>query len=348
VPSQGSGREQFETARGVISTAHIDQKPPPPASRTAFASLLDKATKYWTLMVALASLTLTLVAWVGLGVSPLEGAKEIAQRIRQRENQQELAGRHIQLGNDFLNVGQPEAAEADFKHAKELDVYNEDADLGLLKASILETVMEKNHDPEIVERRIRAVLLLKHHENDTQALAYMGDVLSNVDPEEAMSYYDKALASDHKNAWAYYGKGVLEETLGDRDTALQMYEKAVAISPWNQSFLNNAAYQHLLKRDYPTAEKLYVRVLNLQPDFLPSYCYLANAELMMGNAALADRNLEPLDERLHDESIMKLTFNQGTWMTKVRNQTDLVYMSSSQEKITYLRYLLAQACPSRC
>lgn len=120
-----------------------------------------------------------------------------------------------------------------------------------------------------------------------------------------------------------------------------MYEIAESKSPWNQTFLNNAAYQYYLRHDYSKAEELYVRLLNLQHDFLLGYCMLANTQLMLGNAGLADRNLEPLENRLRDDSIMKLERNQGTWEFEVSDQQALVEFYSPQEKVTYMRYLLA-------
>jgi tetratricopeptide (TPR) repeat protein len=122
-----------------------------------------------------------------------------------------------------------------------------------------------------------------------------------------------------------------------------MYTAAIKISPWNQMFLNNAAYQYYLRRDYKQAEQLYVRLLNLQPDFLLSYSMLANAELMLGDAAQADRNLEPLESKLQEDSFVKLKGNQGTWEFEVLGQTNLVALYSAQEKVAYLRYVLALA-----
>lgn len=328
------GDEQAQTGPSAEKpTAH-------PGGRV-LKGALDALSKYWQLIVALVSIGIALIGWVGLGVSPLEGMKEIQNRMGQRKSQQELARRHIDLGNRFLDVGQTKAAEVEFRQAKELDKYNEEADLGLLKTSVFEPVVEKEYDPEVAKRRIDAILQLKGHDKDTHALAYLGDVYSNINRERAMDYYERALASDDKNAWAFYGKGLLVEQEGNRDLALQMYDKAIEISELNHSFLNNAAYQHFLQHDYVTAEQMYVQVVNSQPDFLLSYCYLANTQWVMGQTKLVDRNLEPLEEKL--PLVIKLKINQPSWMIQVKDQNDLVYLYSPEEKMAYLRYLLALA-----
>ena len=165
---------------------------------------------------------------------------------------------------------------------------------------------------------------------------------SRIDGQKALEYYDEAIASDSSNAWAYAEKGELAMRQNDRQTTLAMYEQAIKLSKWNQLFLNNAAYQYYLNRDYGKAYELYARLLNLQPDFLISYSMVANTALMLGNADLAGRILEPLEEKLHDQSILNLERNQGGWAYRDRDQNELI-LYSPQEKIAYLRYLLALA-----
>jgi tetratricopeptide (TPR) repeat protein len=340
-PGEASSIEQVEAVRRVVQAVLAEEKQATRADNSALEWLLDAIKTYWPVFVGLVTVGLGLAAWLLLDVSPLDSAKEIAQRKQQHKYQQELARRHVDLGNDFLNVGQPKAAEAEFTQAKQLDSYNADADLGLLKVSVFATVFEQEYDPEVVERQIHMVLQQKP--KDTHALAVLGSVYSTIDPQKSSEYYDEAIASDKNNALAYAGKAYLAMKRGDRQTALAMYEVAINLSPWNQTFLNNAAYQYYLNSNYSKAEELYVRLLNLQPDFLLSYSMLANTQLILGNAVLADSNLEPLDEKLRDQSILKLQRNQGGWEYQVRNQNKPVTLYSQPEKVAYLRYLLALA-----
>lgn len=192
--AETDSREQSEAIRRVVRAVLAEEKQTALTNRGTVQQLLDMIKMYWPLILALVSVSVALVAWWKLGVSPMESYREMQQRKRQREYQQELARHHIELGNDFLNVGQPKAAAAEFNHAKELDSYNPDADLGLLKVSVFEPVAEKEYDPEVAQRRIQGVL--NQHPNDTHAYAFMGDVFLEIDRKSALRYYDLAIASD--------------------------------------------------------------------------------------------------------------------------------------------------------
>jgi len=83
-----------------------------------------------------------------------------------------------------------------------------------------------------------------------------------------------------------------------RDDARQLYEKAASLSPWNQTFLNNLAYQHFLAGEYKKADELYVRLLSLDSRYLLSYFMLSQAVLMQGDNQRAFRTLRLLDDVL--------------------------------------------------
>jgi hypothetical protein len=57
------------------------------------------------------------------------------------------------LGNQFLNVGQLEAAQAEFTQASSAEPYNAEAQLGSLKASVFDTIQGKEYDPELAVGR---------------------------------------------------------------------------------------------------------------------------------------------------------------------------------------------------
>jgi tetratricopeptide (TPR) repeat protein len=346
MPETGGDSQSYEEALKRVIREILAEQTRAERTKGSEQSLFDRLAKYWPLIVASFSVVLTLIAWIGLGVSPLESVKEIRQKMKQHENQQELARRHIKLGNDLLCVGQPKAAESEFSRAKELDSYNEDADLGLLKATVFQSVEEKEYDPEIAQRRVQAILDLEGHEQDTHALAYLGDVLREIDPQEALADYEKAIASDQNNTFAYYGEALLKEDQGDQDSALKLYEKAIKISPWNQVLLNNAAYIYFQRQNYPKAQELYLRTVQLQPTFLVGRATLAETQMLMGDPQTADSNLEVLDGMLHDQAILKqkLTLNVGrAWTFQMHDRGKPVNLFSDQEKVVYLWYLLGLA-----
>jgi|KBSMisStandDraft_5_1062788.scaffolds.fasta_scaffold148678_2 Flp pilus assembly protein TadD len=310
----------------------------PPGPQGAARRLVDNLKAYWPLFVGLVSIGLALIGWATYKVSPLESIREIAHQKEQRRFQQQLSQQHIDLGNDFLNVAQLEAAKAEFARARELDSYSVDAELGLLKVSVFEPVRTDEYDPEVAERRLQAIL--RQRPNDTHALAFLGDVYTNLDRDKALKYYRQSLASDQKNAYAYEGLGVLLDLQGKTPDALQMYEKAVSLSGWNQTFLNNLAYQYYLRANYSKAEELYLLLLGLDDRYFLSYCMLANTQLMLGSPRAAYRNLQRLDAMLRDGATSKLKRNNGDWFFHV-TELETVHLTSADQKAGYVRLLMA-------
>jgi tetratricopeptide (TPR) repeat protein len=304
-------------------------------------SLFERIRTNWQILAVLSTVALAIVAWVKIGVDPLESAREIKYKKDQRDAQRKMAQTHISLGNDFLNVGQIEAASDEFENAKKLDPYNSEADFGLLKVSVFKPLAGGvDDDPEIAQRRINGILTQKA--DDTNALAFQGDVYSTMDSKKALDYYNRALESNGGNAWAYFGKGLLFDRSGKSNLALEMYEKAVQLSPWNQIFLNNLAYQRYLRGNYKDAELHYVFLLDLESRYLLSRCMLANTQLKLGAVSLAYSNLQPLNEYLRDDQVIKLRRNQGQWFFHVE-RGEIVELNSAAEKIAYSRYMMALA-----
>ena len=331
VPAAASDINQIEEITRVVLEILASRRPTVSPADGGFFELLEKLNSYVALLVLAGSVVVAGVVWVAFDVSPLDSGKEI-------RGQRELTRRHIELGNDFLNVGQLQAAKIEFTRAKELGAYKSEADLGLLKVSVFEPVAAHEYDPEIAQRRLRAIL--KQKPNDSHALALLGDVNRDIDPEAALRNYDQALASDSDNTAAYSGRGILFDQWNRPADALAMYEQAVTRSPWNQSYVNNLAYQYYLRGNYRQAEELYIRLLKLDPRFLLSYCMLSNSQLLLGDTNSAYYNLLLLDDRLKDGDSAKLPRNQFVWFFHTGENAP-VQLYSEAEKGAYARYLMA-------
>lgn len=302
--------------------------------------IVETARANWVLVLASVSLVTAFLGWIIYGVSPLQPIAEIGYQQKQQRLKEELVNRHLSLGNDFLNVGQLEAAKAEFSRAQELDSYNVEAQFGLLKASAFEPILSRGYDPEIAERRLR--LILEARPNDSHVLCFMGDVLRNIDPDSALACYDRAIATDSANAWAFLGKGLLLDEYEKAEQALVMYQQASLISPWNQTFLNNLGYQYFLRQEYTTAESIYVRLLRLDSRYLLSYYMLAHAQLLMGYEVTARNNLSLLWQLISDTSIVNLPQNSGAWFFHFGGARP-VYIYTFAEKKAYAHYITALA-----
>lgn len=291
----------------------------------------------WVLVVAAFSIVMATLGWIIYDVSPLHPVREIALRQEQETFRHKLIQRHLSLGNDFLSIGQLDAARYEFNQVKELDPYNIEAWFGLLKAAVFQPIDAKDYDPEIAHRRLSAIL--DERPDDSHALAFLGEVYRTIDEETALSYYKKALENNPGNATAYFGKGAVYDRQGKTDEAIAMYKKASDISPWNQTFLNNLAYQHYLRGEYYTAESLYLLLLRLDGRFLLSYYMLANTQLMLGDQTTAKKNLLNLEELIRYGSTFDLPRNRGGWLFHLDLMPSITFYSQ-QEKIAYARYLM--------
>jgi tetratricopeptide (TPR) repeat protein len=229
-----------EIVRIVVYTLAAEKEYARVQSENRWKRLADDIKSYWPLIAAVGSLGLALLAWLTLQISPRDSYRQMAERKQERKYQQEMAQRHLQIGVDFLNVNQIQPAKAEFTRVRELEPYNVQAEVGLLKVSVFEMFEPTNidaYDPEIAERRLSANL--QQHKDDTHVLTLLGMVYRVFDPKEAEANFDKAIAAGPENALAYFQKGFLLDLRGDRVEALRLYSEASRRSKWNQPFLNN-------------------------------------------------------------------------------------------------------------
>lgn len=308
------------------------------AKKGILLRLADGIRAYWPLMAAIASAGIAITAWISLDVSPLESAREIAYKKQEREYRQQLTQLHLELGNDFLDVGQIQAAEVEFVRAREIDPNNIPAELGLLKVSIFEPIIGGEFEPELAQRRLRAIL--ERAGEDSHVYAFLGNVYQGIDPEESERYYDRALQINPDNAWAYFGKGVLYDLQGRAADAAEMYTQASLRSEWNQTFLNNLAYQQYRLGNYEKALDYYIRLLRLDGRYLLSYYMLAKIQMQLGAMEAAYNNLLILEDLLDDQAILDLQRNKGTWYFHRRDK-GVVRFYSPEEKSAYAQYLIA-------
>ena len=281
-------------------------------------SVFARLTKNWVVFLFVVSLFGTFLGWLVYDISPLQPLEEIASRQNEYKRKelhlqyrQRMVKRHIDLGNSFLNVAQLDAARGEFENALKLDPDNSEAHLGKLKAEIFAPIANKEYEPEIAKRKLD--LILKERPNDPQVLAYLGDIYQNISAQEAMQYYEQAITHDPTMASAYQGMGIIYDKADKIDDAIKMYEKALALSNWNQTFLNNLGYQYLRRNEYPKAIEKYKLLLQLDYRYLLTYYTLSNAYRLTGNLSMALWFQERLIGLLNDTNMTTLARNRGEW-----------------------------------
>jgi tetratricopeptide (TPR) repeat protein len=313
--------------------------------------VVDFLSRDW---VPVGAIVLALIGWRCTKASPIASLKEVADRQSQREARQEVVKRHNSLGNKFLSLGQFEAARSEFEQASVLEPANPDAQLGGLKASVFDSIESNEYDPEIAGERLRFIRSL--HEDDTHALTLLGQLYLGTDLDSAFRFYKLAIASDKDNALAYAGMGEAYRRRANADTGdvyrrrghidsgFAMDQSAHTISPWNQGFLNNLAYQQYLRGDYWQADTSYRALLKLNDRYLLSAYMLANTELMMHEAANAHTILRILVvDALRDSVRMHLPQNLRGWAFVVDSLYSQQELHTPQEKAVYAYSLMAMS-----
>jgi tetratricopeptide (TPR) repeat protein len=91
-----------------------------------------------------------------------------------------------------------------------------------------------------------------------------GNVLSDQEKyDEAIKYFDKAINSNSKLAYAWNYKGLALSGLGDYAKAIACCDKALEIDPNSKDTWNNKGHILITNGNYLEAEKCYRHVLNI-------------------------------------------------------------------------------------
>lgn len=320
--------------------------------------LLKWINANWAVLGLGISLLGILIARLLFDVSIFQPFDEIAakqgeyrEQEKQKKHQKIMVDRHLTLGSYFLSNSRYNAAKAEFNQVLKLDKMNPAAQMGLFKTGVFEAFMEKEFIPEVVERQIH--FILEENPDDPHARVMYGNLYAQLkEYDKAKEQYELALKSvDNpvdesdgkpvdKPASAYFGLGILYEKEDNLDRAIEMYEKAVTHSKWNERYLNNLASVYGKKGDYTNAIEHYELVLTLDYEYLLPYCEVALAYRLTNNLEMAGAYQFRLVSYLYDENFSGLDKNKGVWFFKTDSKT-VVSLYSLAEKRCYALYSLS-------
>ncbi|MBD0327700.1 MAG: tetratricopeptide repeat protein [Pyrinomonadaceae bacterium] len=176
---------------------------------------------------------------------------------------------HIDLGNSFLNIGQPKAARREFEQVLDLEPNNGRAEKGILTCDLYIPILEENYNLEVQEQRVQ--FLLGKSRNDSHANAFLGTMWTEVDKNAALDYYKKAVDKNRHNAEAYYGMGNIYLAHNGLDKALEKYQRALDEAEWKPKYNHAIAYINYRKGRYDEAYALLQELYGRDPHYLWSY-----------------------------------------------------------------------------
>lgn len=322
---------------------------PPAAWAPRIESAVERALSKWQIHLLILTCLGFLLGWLVYGVSPLHSLKEIARKQEEDRTRGRMVRRHLELAGQFLNVAQWEAARGEFEQALRLDPLSSEAQLGVFKTRVAETLSERQYyDPEVVEKRID--LILKDRKDDPHALAMLGTLYERLDEQQAIAYYQRAIQIEPGLAAAYSGIAIIHDRHHRMGEALEMYEKALSLSKWNRVVLGNLIdlYQQMgdAEPDPERARARYRQVtergallMRLDSTLLLAGMTVGQAHLRLGDLEAAGKIYEDLLRLAERREVWERKPNPFNWFSIVGERT--IIMNTQPMKLSYLRYQAA-------
>ncbi|MBT8419580.1 MAG: tetratricopeptide repeat protein [Gammaproteobacteria bacterium] len=303
--------------------------------RTPLA-IFEFVSKHWPLVLSLLLLFFMVMAGLLTDISfsyPFEKIKQgqlqlehervrFDQETREYENAQNqrkikhrMAARQRELGKALLDSGLYQDAEAAFQTALDLDDSDWRATLGHFKAQALRLAANNEHDPAVIDRRLR--MMLKENPEDPHAHTMLGELLAEADPEAAEAHYRRALVAESRAAHARFGLAGMLAGRGDYEAARPLLEEAVLLVPQRPLYLTNLAHVLAKIGDFPTAVEHYRRALALDGERILGYFELAGALRMARKLEDAHANHRMGAALLARKQVADLPKNQTSWHFQV-------------------------------
>lgn len=206
--------------------------------------------------------------------------KSIAvQELQQETNSNnEYLKISLDYGDKLLDVGDFIGAEVEFNKILKKYPDNSDANLGLMKSTIL-------NDTTINLESLKQKLLVLNQRfpTDIHILYLLGSIHSYIDRQKSYNYYKKAINIDPTFAAGYLGLGVLYDLDQNDSKAIEMYEIALEHSDWNITSLNNIGYYYYRLNNFNKSVEILSKTLGISGNMFISYVNLANTYRCLGN-----------------------------------------------------------------
>ena len=107
----------------------------------------------------------------------------------------------------------------------------------------------------------------KSRPNDSYAKA----LSDSGDPKEALSYVQRAIQAEPRNAYAHYNAGRILDKLDRSGEAIGWYQSAIGLKPDLKEAYNNLAVDYLVQGNAEKAAEIYRTVLEKDPSFAEAH-----------------------------------------------------------------------------
>jgi tetratricopeptide (TPR) repeat protein len=232
-------------------------------------------------------------------------------------------------GEKALNIGRYTDAKHVFAEELKLNPKNPQAEWGLKKAQIRESLSG-------AEFKMAVDDLYKQNSMDGHVNLFLGEFYAgNHEFEKAQSYYESAIELDPSLAEAHYDLAAIYEQQGNLNAARVEYLKAISISP-EARYQNSLATIYFKQKQYEAAVKAYGKNLEYPLSSLAS----AKIFWRLGYLSQALNYQKEAVKFLENEVVMLKPENQEAWFIEV-GPGEVIKLATIEEKKSYAYLSLA-------
>lgn len=190
-------------------------------------------------------------------------------------------------------------------------------------------------DLETISRKLKQLEQQAPDDADIQTKWGRFYIAQNED-EKASRYYERAIELNPNAAEAYFGLGVIHTRAGQIDQAINMYQKALALSDATPKYILNLAALYAEQENYRKALKQYGKLAQDSP--IAAFESAAVYRLL-GDLEQARLWQEKTARLLDDPSVMKRPDNQEPW--EYPTDRAVIQLTNPTDKKCYVYYTLA-------
>jgi tetratricopeptide (TPR) repeat protein len=349
--------EVEEIARIVLQTIENQQAQEQEEKKMGVSRLFDWIFSRGVTIPVLLSVLLILGGLIYFDIPPWRVLQGAVDSYRQAVLKDALINRHLEAGNAFLNLGRPGAAKIEYEQALKLDPTDAWIQLSVRKAELFTQIREgTDYDRAAMYEKIAQLskLDLNDYNDDpsqeeqklydvhmSHMRVFEGDLLASYRPDRAEELYNEAISLNDKNSYAFFALGVLYDGQNKPEMALEKFEEAYEMKPYNSEYHSNYAYALYENKSYEKAEEEYLDVNLWDPYFLTTYFDLSKVYLVQGKIYEANFYQERLIELLEDERVTSLEKNRATIYYATPPSPYPVYLPGLAEKKYYAYYSVA-------
>ncbi|KPA13688.1 TIR-like domain protein [Candidatus Magnetomorum sp. HK-1] len=241
---------------------------------------------------------------------------------------------HLNKGNQYLNTGYYEKAAEHFKIVTQQDPNNQQAFFGLKKISIHQMIIDSK-STDIYEKEIKS--LKEKYPDDPHIDLLYAELFANT--VEGISHYQQIIKDHPHLAEAYFGLGVIYQKKKNNKKAMEMYEKALEIAPYNIRYLTNKGDLAFQNKQYDDCIKAYKEISKMDKNVLLTYSDLIHALRMKGDMKKAAHYSHQLENLLSIKDIFNYPPNADIWFFTI--QDHYLSLRDRHAKIAYIYYSIA-------